>query len=101
MQKAKCKKSGPFWRDPFLHFAFCILHFGFLACATDSIGDDLELRTLTTGSYATSQAEEPRAVLIESAADYERIWAETIGGGERPAVDFDKESVVILLAGLK
>ncbi len=59
------------------------------------------MRTLITGSYAAAQAELPQAVLIESAADYARIWAETIGGGERPPADFEKESVVILLAGLK
>jgi hypothetical protein len=59
------------------------------------------MRSLATGSYAAAQAEQPQTVLVESAADYERVWAETIGGGERPPVDFEKESVVIVLAGLK
>lgn len=90
-----------FWRDPFLHFAFCILHFAFLACATDSIGGDVEMRTLATGSYAAAQPERPRAVLIASAGDYARIWDDTIGSGERPQADFATESVVILLAGAK
>ena len=59
------------------------------------------MRSIATGSYAAAQAETPQAVLIVSADDYARIWDQTIGGGERPQVDFDSESVIILLAGLK
>ena len=40
-----------------------------------------------------------QAVLIATADEYARRWEEIVGGGERPQVDFDSESVVILLAG--
>ena len=101
MQNAKCKKVRRSWRDPFLHSAFCILHLLFLSCATDSIGDDLELRSLATGSYASAQSESARAILVRSEAEYARVWKEDIGSAERPPIDFDKESVVILLAGMR
>jgi hypothetical protein len=79
-----------------LAIAFCIL-----GCATDSIGGDVEMRSLTNGSYAAAQPEQPQAIQIVAAGDYARIWDETIGSGERPQIDFATESVVILLAGSK
>lgn len=59
------------------------------------------MRSLTNGSYAAAQPEQPQAIQIVAAGDYARIWDETIGSGERPQIDFATESVVILLAGSK
>ncbi|HYR29076.1 MAG TPA: protease complex subunit PrcB family protein [Thermoanaerobaculia bacterium] len=70
-------------------------------CATDTIGGNLEMRTLTTGQYAAAQPDGPTAVAVRSEEEYARIWQEQVGSGQPPAVDFAKESVVILLAGMK
>lgn len=60
------------------------------------------MRILATGAYAAAQPQAPRAIAITSAADYARVWDETLGGNApRPEIDFAKESVVILLAGSK
>lgn len=85
---------------PLMKAAFALV-FCILGCATDSIGGDVELRSIATGSYAAAEPEKPQAILITSAGEYARRWEEAIGGGERPAVDFATESVVILLAGSK
>ena len=77
------------------------LAFLIIGCASDSIGGDVEMRSIATGSYAAVQPEERQAILISSAGEYARVWEQTIGGAERPQVDFDSESVVILLAGMK
>lgn len=79
-----------------LVLAFCIL-----GCATDSIGGDVKMRSIANGSYAAVQPEQPRAVHVVAAGEYARVWEQTIGGGEPPAVDFASESVIILLAGSK
>jgi len=70
-------------------------------CATDTIGGNLEMRTLITGQYAAAQPEGPATVAIRSEDEYARVWQEQIGSGQPPAIDFAKESVVILLAGMK
>ena len=57
------------------------------------------MRSIASGSYAAAQPETAEAILITSAGEYSRRWEEIIGNGERPQVNFDKESVVILLAG--
>ena len=72
-----------------------------LGCATDTIGGDVELRTLTTGAYASAQPEAPKAFFALTADDCRRVWEQTIGGQPMPQVDFAKEAVVILLAGSK
>lgn len=61
----------------------------------------MELRMISSGGYAAAEPDAPKAIAIRQAADYERVWQQVIGGGERPKVDFASESVVILLAGLK
>lgn len=59
----------------------------------------MEQRILAGGTNAAAEPDEPRAIAITKAADYQRAWDETIGGGKPPEADFKNESVIILLAG--
>jgi hypothetical protein len=58
-----------------------------------------EVRTISSGGY--SQAESTSAFAVFDQKTYETRWNETIGNGDRPAVDFSKESVVFLFAGMR
>jgi hypothetical protein len=79
--------------------AFCLLAFCILGCATDSIGGDLQMRVIGTGSYAASTPDAPEAILVTSASEYPKVWKKAIGDAAAPAIDFETECVVILLGG--
>lgn len=61
----------------------------------------MELLTLVAGSYAAAQPESRQTITAKSADEYARAWQQAIGQGEPPAVDFARESVIILLSGSK
>jgi PrcB C-terminal len=89
-----------------------LLALALAACTTDvpdapstattapaTTGGTVEQRIIATGSNAAAEPEAPQAVAIKTADDYRGKWEQTIGGGQPPAIDFARESVVILLGG--
>ena len=69
------------------------------ACTTVPGGNSVDLRTLTTGTMAAVSPAEQRIEHASDDATYRRLWTSLVGTGEPPEVDFNKESVVFLLAG--
>jgi protease stability complex PrcB-like protein len=55
------------------------------------------LRTVAKGP--TSGIDEPRQVVVRSAAEWAAIWKENGAGGPLPAVDFSREMVVGVFLG--
>ena len=72
-----------------------------VGCANATSTGDVSMRVLTTGGYAAAQSESPRAIAVKTADEYRAAWQEQIGSGDAPQADFAKESVVLLLAGLR
>ena len=60
----------------------------------------MEMQTIAKGAYAADESER-KAVLATTDAEYRRQWAALVGEGEIPAVDFEKNVVVFLLAGMR
>lgn len=59
----------------------------------------MEMSTIARGSYAV--AEERKAVLVRSEAEYREQWQALIGEGTPPAVDFDTHVAVFLMGGMR
>lgn len=73
----------------------------FAGTCTTATGGAVETRTIRNGAYAAAKPDAPRSAAAFDDATYRRLWSSMIGGGEIPAVDFESESVVFLLAGPK
>lgn len=71
------------------------------ACTTVPGGNSVDLRTLTTGTMAAVSPAEQRLECASDDATYRRLWTQLVGTGEPPEIDFNRESVVFLLAGQK
>lgn len=66
-------------------------------CATaDSGNTTMSFRTLKSGAYSSMRSEKVQAVVVRDRSQWESVV-----GGEMPAVDFEKETVVVLFAGMK
>ena len=69
------------------------------ACTNAKGVEAVEMRTVARGSYAVT--EQRQAVLATSDSAYREQWQTLIGEGEPPAVDFEKDVVVFLMAGMR
>jgi hypothetical protein len=67
--------------------------------AADTIGGPVEVRNLSSGAYGAS--EQRGAVAAFDEQTYRARWAELVGEGQPPAVDFSREAVVFVSAGQK
>jgi hypothetical protein len=65
--------------------------------AAEAIGGPVEVRNLTSGAYGAS--EQRGAVAAFDEQTYRAKWAELVGEGQPPAVDFSREVVVFVSAG--
>lgn len=61
----------------------------------------MNIRTLASGAYAEAAPAKPAALLIGSEQAYRNLWSSSVGNVQAPPVDFEKEIVVLLLAGSK
>ena len=59
----------------------------------------MEVRMIGSGQYAAATPAQPQALAAHDEASYDRLWTSAVGRGEAPPVDFENDSVVILLAG--
>ncbi len=75
-----------------------LLAIAFMACAVRPAVS--EMTTIAEGSYAREQSSR-EALLVASAADFERVWAERIGREPMPSPDFSKGVAVLLFAGTR
>lgn len=72
----------------------------FAAACTNAKGvAPVEMQTIASGSYAA--AEERRAVLVKSDAEYRQQWSALIGEGTVVPVNFEQAVVIFLMAGTR
>lgn len=74
----------------------CAITIASNTCAT---GGTIQIRTIAGGGSAAN-AEVAAAVPAFDEASYREIWTKQVGQGEAPKVDFSKEAVVFLFAGM-
>jgi outer membrane protein assembly factor BamB len=67
------------------------------AAAAETVGGTVEVRNLSSGTYGAS--EQRGAVAAFDEQTYRARWAELVGEGQPPAVDFSREAVVFVSAG--
>jgi len=70
------------------------------ACtAVKAVEGPADVRVVASGSNAAMSPAAKVAILAFTEAAYRTEWARVVGTAELPAVDFETESVVFLLAG--
>lgn len=67
--------------------------------AVKAVEGPAEVRVLTSGSNAAMSPATRVAILATNEAAFRTEWARVVGTAELPAIDFETESVVFLLAG--
>jgi len=61
----------------------------------------LTFRTLQAGSYASQSLTAPQLIVARDAVTLRNTWNAYVRHGEPPAIDFKKETAVVLFAGRK
>jgi hypothetical protein len=69
-----------------------------VACAVAAAKEPV-MRTAASGSYAATSPQAPEALHAADGASFDALWKARIGDGAMPAIDFSRESAVILMAG--
>jgi len=91
-------------RAPVLLFA-AVAFGGMCAVAPPPVskttGGDVQVRTISAGGNAANTPEPVTPVPAFDDATYRKNWSAFIGQGEAPNVDFTKEAVVFLFAGMR
>lgn len=61
--------------------------------------DGLKFRTLTSGSQSRHDRPGQQVILAPTADSYARLWSSLVGEGNAPAVNFEREAVLFIMAG--
>ena len=72
-----------------------------VACQSAVSPDEMTWLAVTNGSQARFQSAEGHAAMAENDAEYRALWSNLIGAGEPPAVDFTRDTAVVLIASQK
>lgn len=79
-------------------FAAASLFLVTIACAMAG-AQEIVMRTAGGGAYAASGSATEQALLATDAASLAKLWSTHVGGEPIPAIDFARESAVLLLGG--
>src|SRR5687768_13980522 len=69
--------------------------------SSDESNAGMTWRVVTSGSQAPFRTSAGHAAISHSDNDYRALWSNLIGGNEPPAIDFSRETAVILISPQK
>lgn len=74
-----------------------VLGMSILLCCAPAAFTPVTFTTLDSGQQ--SNIDEPREVVVRTAAEWTKLWRQHAGDRERPSVDFSKSTVIAVFLG--